>query len=683
MIHKAITLLLLIFTASLMYSQELPDSSINPPDEIPLELRILPTDSTTIPEVSIDMPDTVPAQVNDIRGIEVIVDRSDLPDEANYSDYQSMGLRSAFVSNLDVDNNDDFSSFSILDSILEDYRVFFIGENHVFRHSNQQLQLKMFRYLYYNAGVRTLLLEFGYSSGWLMNKYIQSGDTALYQIFDDYAYKAWAEFVMNLAEFNLSLDSNDRIEVIGIDVERFKTIPLKVLALQIPEDKPIPSEISLSVESLISLVRYLDKQAKDDEQEDYFFSYQTYDVSNHVNLFVEEYDSLRSYYKEYLDPEAFIVFDSTMVSLKHHLIYEDYKDKRLAQGFIYRERYMYDQFTRVLHQNPEGKFFAQFGRCHVGKVLQEEACTWHNFNSVAKRINTSPDTTINGMVCSIGTFYPNSESYEDESDEIDRLDDIVAMAGDDGLTLIGMAEGNEVFDQLRGMYQFVIINQNTPADEMEAEEDDMWDGLVEELSPSGAFRIGLGYTLRRTDFRQLNTAISLYPGASSFITENTELSADFGYNSNGFFTLLGYRQMLPQKILNGDLEVMRLGRWGAYYSLGVGNLERRVGFSAQANFAYERMNLSIDESNNPSAVGTSLFGDPLKSAYHRNAFTIGGQIGYHVNLLKVVPIELFAGYNLDVTSPKWTQQKLVAENSPDTRLDGFYAGVALIFLIPE
>ncbi len=73
------------------------------------------------------------------------------------------------VSTLDIENNDDFSSFSMLDSVVKDYSVFFTGENHNFRTSNYKLQLKMLKYLNKNCGVRHLFLEFGVSRGWLVN----------------------------------------------------------------------------------------------------------------------------------------------------------------------------------------------------------------------------------------------------------------------------------------------------------------------------------------------------------------------------------------------------------------------------------------------------------------------------------------------------------------------------------
>lgn len=648
-----------------------------PPDTIPLvgidSLLLLPDSSVTLS----------PETLRELRASAVKTASNNSSGESDVvSDMKTREIRKRIVSALDIDNNDDFSSFSMLDSVLDDYRVFFIGENHTFRVSNQKLQLKMFKYLYHNAGVRTLLLEFGYSSGWLMNQYVQTGDSTLYNIFDIYAYKAWTNFVKDLAEFNLSLDSNERIEIIGIDVERFKSIPLKVLALQIPENKPIPEEISMTVESLISLVRYMDADAEEDE-EDFFFNYDTYDVSNHVDMFVEEYDSLRTYFIDYLGPERFKVFDSTMVTLKHHLIYDDYKEKRLAHAFIYREKYMYKQFSHVLKRIPEGKFFAQFGRCHVGTLVQEEACSWHNFNSIANRINNSPDPTINGTVCSIGTFYPNSSSYDDESNEIERLDDIVAMAEDEGLTLINVKEGNELFDEFRDMYHYLIINQSKPSDE-DDENIEISTEVVEMDFEETRFVIGIGYDQRLTDYNSLNSALSTVPNFAGyeFAPYNSEFQIDMGYSYKNIYSTLAYRRMIGVAFTSLDDEWLALKRWGLIYSFGLGDLSRKTGLTVQANIAYEQMILKVSEDYNPGSGGSSVFGTPLYSEFKRNAAVLSAQAGYHVNLFEFMPIQVFGGYNLDVTYPKWSLESTIAESGPDTRLDGLFFGARVIFLIP-
>lgn len=650
------------------------------------------TDTTTIEAFEVDI-EAIPA-VDTVAADSAIFDSSKVIHYTDDALREETGLDldpeelawDSLMLRLNIENDTDFTGFQMLDSIVGKYSVFFIGENHQFRHSNQKLHLKMLKYLYYNAGVRTLILEFGVSSGWLMNEYIQSGDSALFQVFETYAYKAWINFIKELCEWNLTLDSNDRVHIVGIDVERFETIPLKVLSLVLPNDKPIPDQISLSVESLKSMVTYLDKEAEsdDDGERDYFWSMPTYDVDNHVDQLLIEYAEYKEVYKQYLGEEKFRLFDTVMVSLKDHRTYTDYVDKRLPQGPIYRERYMFDQFTRLLHQYPDGKFFGQFGRCHVGTINQEEACTWHNFNSIAQRINHSKDSLIAGRVCSIATFYPNSDSFEDEVDEISELREIAGRVGSEGLTMLRLRSGDTRFGKLPEMYQFLIINNSTLEDEEEAELDEE---VVEEDdgASDGPFLI-LSYArqYRKYDLRGLNNQLSNTTLYNAFNTTRGENNIEVGIYWPGIYNALGVTFSTPELIFttDGALDLQSLSSYSLQYSLGFANLQNRIHYNSRINLKYERMRFEMLELTELGDPRIGIYGEPMYSTFIQDGFLIGLQAGLGVGLFDFIDLEAFACYNLDVGSAAWRMNDVSVEMLPSTRLNGLMVGASVGVLIP-
>src|SRR5690606_35468034 len=156
------------------------------------------------------------------------------------------------VVDLDIEKNDDFSSFQILDSAAKDKMVFFTGENHNFRTSNYKLQLKMLKYLYKNFGVNHLFLEFGISRGWLVNNYVQTGDSSLYTILKKYSYDEYTMLYKELMLFNKTLPADKKIMIHGIDIERSYSTPIKVLSMLLP-DRKAPKSIELNIEALKSL----------------------------------------------------------------------------------------------------------------------------------------------------------------------------------------------------------------------------------------------------------------------------------------------------------------------------------------------------------------------------------------------------------------------------------------------
>ncbi|MFT5817869.1 MAG: hypothetical protein ACI95K_001356, partial [Lentimonas sp.] len=160
-----------------------------------------------------------------------------------------------------------FAGLELLDDTLSQFRVFITGENHTYTESNARLWLKMIKYLHANAGVRNIMFEYGYTYGYLVNEYLQTGDTTLFSSIDQFAYKEYSAVIKELREFNEELPDSAKLYFAAIDIDRGIYPVAKMLAHMLPADSvPVPDSIYLHVASLKSLMEYND--FKLDEQDD-------------------------------------------------------------------------------------------------------------------------------------------------------------------------------------------------------------------------------------------------------------------------------------------------------------------------------------------------------------------------------------------------------------------------------
>ncbi|MDF2700291.1 MAG: hypothetical protein K0Q49_1849 [Haloplasmataceae bacterium] len=119
---------------------------------------------------------------------------------------------------LDVDH----PNFNLLSADLLNNHAFIASEIHGIK-ANYKIEYNLFTYLNKNADVHFLLLEISFSSGFLLNEYVQTGNEELLDIVFSF-YKGtpfWSleeyQFFKELYEYNKTLPT--KITLIGIDIE--------------------------------------------------------------------------------------------------------------------------------------------------------------------------------------------------------------------------------------------------------------------------------------------------------------------------------------------------------------------------------------------------------------------------------------------------------------------------------
>lgn len=217
---------------------------------------------------------------------------------------------------IDVNKN---TGFSLMDSDIKNNKVILAGEGHAVA-KNYPLKLALLKYLNKKYKVKSLLIEMSYSDSCYINEYLQSGDESkLKTIYNNLQgtfawntdeYNSW----MKLRKYNLTIPANQRIKVIGIDIEHQLPIAYDYLNSILPHNPP-PAEIQSTISQLTDKNRLQNNKS--------------FRESTAVNL-ANDMKSKPSIYKSYLGNHYFdfnIVVDNMVNSINA------YANKR--KGYFY------------------------------------------------------------------------------------------------------------------------------------------------------------------------------------------------------------------------------------------------------------------------------------------------------------------------------------------------------------
>ena len=291
--------------------------------------------------------------------------------------------------NIDIGDNDDLSSFKILDNDIRNYEIFFTGESHATAY-NKDARLKFLKYLNKNAGVNYYLLEGSYSEGVLINKYLKTGDEGLLRkVYDELigtpandqnGFDHWVK----LYNYNKTLPEDKKITVIGIDIEFQPNTTWNCLKYLI-NDKDVPSEIT----DAVNIIKNVNK------------SYDYTEDRKLAQTIYEDIQKKRDIYKSFLG-EDFFDFEMTIRNLIDTT--KTYNDSS-------REDTIYKNFNLVYSHYPKGKYYGQFGAEHT-YLKKRNSQFIPNENFVA-RLNEK-ESPFRGKVLSIPYLYFNCK-YRDSS----------------------------------------------------------------------------------------------------------------------------------------------------------------------------------------------------------------------------------------------------------------------------
>ncbi len=217
---------------------------------------------------------------------------------------------------------------------LDKYDVFLSGEDHTMAKSIE-FKKSIFSYLNKYGNVKNIIIEDGFCSGLLLNRYLQTGnkkdlDFYMEQLKGTLAYNQEnCEFYKWLYKYNLNLVDEDKITIYGLDIEHQPLTAIKGISTLIDMDKEVP-------ESLERAIGYLKKND-----------------NNAISYLKLAYDKNREDCEEYFG-DNFTVFENCI----KNYYYED-------DGSDMRDKIMMDNFSFIYSLNEGEKFFGQLGYKHI------------------------------------------------------------------------------------------------------------------------------------------------------------------------------------------------------------------------------------------------------------------------------------------------------------------------------
>lgn len=265
-----------------------------------------------------------------------------------------------------------------------DYRVFLAGEYHA-QTKGYQSKKMLIQYLHEKQDVDYLICEVGMGHGMFLDDYIQNGDDEKLKFFMNQIENtmAWTkeeyEFWQWLYEYNQQQSEQDKLHIIGLDVEieRYPKCTIKGLSLLL-DDSVTPAE---EIQPLIERMKQGDETV------------------------IWEFPKVLEKYPEQMQEafgENFPWAEQYAKNVEATKKYFELDKSKGVNAHQIRDNAMADNLCFVLEQLPEdAKFFGQFGGAHV---IQSAIDTGNGFDESYDRFAMQlqeDDSPVKGEVCSI------------------------------------------------------------------------------------------------------------------------------------------------------------------------------------------------------------------------------------------------------------------------------------------
>ncbi len=320
-------------------------------------------------------------------------DNASPSDKGNQLNAETLGYLANQVRPLNPATLEGFENFSL--SLLQNYEFIFTGEFHG-TIGNYQMDFAMIKQLNELGWLDYYSPEMPYSFCWLVNQFLESGDTDLLDdLFRPFRgtlgwSKEHVQHYINIYNYNKTLPADKKIKVVGLEVEHAPENALRMMH-ELIGGREIPVELNSYLSPLNSLFQKTG------------FSYREL---NQLTKPIE--DAFGS-----LGPTFIEFFGSNWSDFKQiiELSNRTYEAKFLNdknQFFTAREALIFQNFQKFHDEFPEGNWYGQWGSRHIHQHLIEE------LESIAHKLDTKDASPIKGKILSIAYIYQNSSHLKND-----------------------------------------------------------------------------------------------------------------------------------------------------------------------------------------------------------------------------------------------------------------------------
>jgi hypothetical protein len=297
----------------------------------------------------------------------------------------------------------DPNSALLLESALANNELFMAGEFHSVS-TNEDVNFLLLRYFHQRAGIRYCLPEFSFAFCEIINAYLEQGDEALLRaLFDQFRgtaayHKEGFEFWRKLRAYNQTLLLQQRIRVVGTDIEHQHQTALRYYRMILPV-APAPTGINDALQGMSIL---------------FGANFTPAQLLQRCQALRSNIDANRSVYQQYFGNNFF-----NLDFLISNLIQTIDVQSRSGDDFNrVRDNYMYANFLRIYPTLPKGKMYGEWGRNHIYQTRANDNILWNG--SMLANDAASP---VRGKVLSIAYLYQNCSLMNRDNGSSQGFDD--------------------------------------------------------------------------------------------------------------------------------------------------------------------------------------------------------------------------------------------------------------------
>ncbi len=575
-----------------------------------------------------------------------------------------------------------FSGLEMLDSVVQDKRIVFTGENHQFNVTNNVLKFNLILYLY-EKGFRYFVLEFGQGIGYLANQYVTEGDEEAIDILDagspDYVPNYLSDLLFPLREFNKDKAPEDQVKIVGADLTRYPIFSLRAMA-RIIQKSNCEEELAIFYEDInvVASARptndRLGFSGRIQNLENFdiksgFKSYQNrlFELSVR-NLISDFYKDTAKF--ELALGQGYKDFKFLLDELKTTLDWYK-RDNVVIQSHVDRERHLEKRILQIFENDSLAKVAGQFGRCHVRLDDFDQDCYAFDMISVSDRLQKNAELKDKMLIIPVFYNYYKSELKFNKSATTYSLKELIH---DDAMFLYDTSNEWFTFEEEIEVPQFVLINTFSPyigSDQMEFAQNNTatYRGIAEE-----------GHTSLFVQPRFFDVYVNDDFGVN--LLTNQQLF--YGYHFKSVFSEggrygLGTSFMIPKTISN-DSVTWRYTNWNVSLGIGYSWIYRSwisIYSDIITDFGFAKVR---EDRGILNSVFTYDF-EKNRANYRNPYLTFNGTTGIQ---FKFKSVSLFSevGYGYDVTNSKW-RNKGILPNSSGQKFDHLFYRFGISFYYRE
>lgn len=609
--------------------------------------------------------------------------------------FLAFNLNAQDVDSVDVDFDPYISdapvvNFDVLDTNINQYKIFFTGENHYYSSENSKIEMEMLKYLHKKVGLRNVIIELGYSRGYMLNKYI-NGDTSYFKELEGTTAKVFLYFYKKLRDWNMSLPKEDRITIHGVDIERFKDDGPVLMSKLLPNYLEVPESIQMTVEAIHSFSEYKKKYYNEytyssdrgsayDVQysSSYYYNYGiSYYDANSIDSMLSNINSNIEVYKSVLK-DNYPVFEKVVNSLKENRQWVE-TNNNVYQN-IYRERIIYNNISKLIKADSNAKFYGQFGRCHINKEQSGKECGTYAFNSVVNRLNTG---IAKEKVMSIAIFYKknyySSKYYRAGADfakyDLDYLDfsKYAKFKCSDSSKIFKVKQSDSI---LKNKFNFIVLNDVCDTkNSTKSKIKDKYDRLEWIVS------LDFDKTYHFYNLSNFNQAVF---SNDSFNIKSPMVSYGGGITVVDFGTVVSvsYKQ-IQSKTMRFDKFSYNLS--GNQFGVNIGgDVPVTHYFHLFPYMSYTYQSLKLEVLNDTQKVKFPFVPNVNDKITHKNnSFSLGVGLQAKYAVTKFFGLQAGATYLFDPSNKYWRTNGRLDKESPRTSLNNIQLGFGACIIIQQ